>query len=280
MKSADLVVSVLAAASLVPTNDALAQEQLEFPTRVFSGVGWGQSRFVADFDRDGALDVLVMGPSGTQLHRGDGHGAFGPAIVSTLTNAISPGVKVAVRDFNGDGRDDLCGSRLDGGSSLGGTIDTYFGAANGQFGGPASTAVGETPRGLCAGDFDADGIADIAYAQGYAGGLRFARGDGSGRFTSTVRTPVPAGFSFAYRIQVDRFDRDQRDDVAFLPPYGSGTYSSTPLAICLRRLDGAFLEPIYVPLGYEVQPFVTADVDNDGRADLFHTDATTYRPTS
>ena len=67
----------------------------------------GPSAFrVADFNRDGKLDLLTASPYGMTLSLGRGDGTF-QALDQFDTTSRVGGALVAVADFNGDGRPDL-----------------------------------------------------------------------------------------------------------------------------------------------------------------------------
>jgi hypothetical protein len=61
---------------------------------------------LADFDRDGDLDVLLTFASGLQLLPGNGDGTFGPSLQIDATRR-SQGTCTAVADFNNDGKPDI-----------------------------------------------------------------------------------------------------------------------------------------------------------------------------
>jgi hypothetical protein len=143
---------------------------------------------VGDFNEDGNLDLMVAGGSGSSysvsLLLGNGSGGFSSS--TSLTNTPwtnnSAGVTdMVVADFNGDGHLDLL-------------TDCYscenFALFKGNGDGTFQAVVGgyppqpNLPWGLAVGDWNGDGIPDIAFAApGTSGGQVYvALNDGTGTF--------------------------------------------------------------------------------------------------
>ena len=182
----------LAAAELDPADSRI--------TRPGSGdYEWGEVLASGDFDADGFEDLVIADPSeGEQGAPSNGsilifYGARDGQLFSlTLIGggngacAASPtaglGTALAVGDFNGDGADDLAASmpgqdvtRADSSTADGaGTVVVFFGLAGGFLGDstclhlelpdlPVAALDGDAfGSALAAGDFDADGAADLA----------------------------------------------------------------------------------------------------------------------
>lgn len=115
-----------------------------------------------DFNEDGAIDLaMTMNTStnGLAILRGLGDGTFASAV--RYAAGATPGA-VKIGDFNGDGVVDLvlanrsgsAVSYLQGGSSAG--------AGTGTFGPPLAIPTGADPSGLAWGDFNDDGLPDLA----------------------------------------------------------------------------------------------------------------------
>ncbi|HEV2914291.1 MAG TPA: FG-GAP-like repeat-containing protein [Pyrinomonadaceae bacterium] len=112
---------------------------------------------VADFNKDGKLDlaVAIEGGSGVAIMAGNGLGGF------TVSKRIFVGSfpqNVLVRDLNGDGKEDLVVSTSDATNLV-----MLYGDGLGGFGPLKYYAVqtGAHPRGVRAGDFNGDGRLDL-----------------------------------------------------------------------------------------------------------------------
>lgn len=115
----------------------------------------------------------------------------------------------------GNGDDDDDGSNgSDGSGSNGGS-----GSHSDSCGGLSRPwlATGQQPNGVVSGDFDRDGILDLAVSNGLDGTVSVMRGLGGGRFAPKADYPVSAGTS---GLAVADFDRDGKLDVLVGANYG------------------------------------------------------------
>ncbi|MFC8424456.1 FG-GAP-like repeat-containing protein [Streptomyces sp. NPDC057236] len=197
-------------------------------------------------------------------------------------NATAADARTVRHDYNGDGRSDIAAwyDYGDGHDAM----RTFLAGTDGGF--PAPGVGWETGAGnfradhmkRLTGDFDGDGIGDIAAFYGYDDGRVTAftwlgRGDGTfaGHFPSW--TAAPGNWTFAnMTAEAGDFNGDGRDDIAVWYDYDNG---DDKLFTLLARADGGFSSHFSSferteADGWDVKrmKFATGDFDGDGRDDL------------
>ncbi len=121
-------------------------------------------------------------------------------------------------------------------------------------------AVGNVPAAVARGDFNGDGIADLAIANGADNTVQILLGNGAGGFTGG--SPIAVG-SDPVAIAVGDFNGDGKPDLAV------ANYNDNTLTILLGDGAGGFAvtgSPIGV--GDNPDALVVADFNGDGVADL------------
>jgi hypothetical protein len=113
-----------------------------------------------DFNGDGKIDLAVADDAGISILLGNGNGTFQAAIPFPLSHAAP---NLAVADLNGDGKDDVVIT-----DRVTNQVGIYLSTGNGNLTatGGGLFGLGATPMALTIGDFDRDGIPDIAVALG------------------------------------------------------------------------------------------------------------------
>jgi hypothetical protein len=187
-----LVVTSLWLAVLPGNGDGTFQTAVITPA-TFSG---SQPRplVVADVNGDGIPDVVVADPATYSLFVFLGNGDDTFRLASRVPTGASP-TSVAAGDLNGDGRVDL----VVGNQSLSGTFSVFNSNGDGTFQAPVvfqPRAFPGTISAVAVGDFNGDGIMDIAAANNLSNQVFLILGSGHGAFQSPIAYDVGAYPSF------------------------------------------------------------------------------------
>ncbi|MCA8960337.1 MAG: VCBS repeat-containing protein [Planctomycetes bacterium] len=157
-----------------------------------------QSVAVADFDEDGVFDVVLASPLSDTLEvrYGIGNGFFsGP-----LTHSVDFPFHVLASDLDLDGHADVVTANL-----LDGSFSFMYGDGLGHFTAVESQAIGGSPIAVAVGDFDENGVRDLAFADFSAGEIRTCLGNGARGFGAavTVVDDLPAA-SFVICVDMNQ----------------------------------------------------------------------------
>jgi hypothetical protein len=223
-----------------------------------------------DFNGDGVLDLVAADEeaAGVSLLFGQGSGGAGNGTFTVgprLAVSSSPW-EIAVGDFNADGVPDLAVACAGGDLSvlIGHGTD---GVPDGTFAAAVTYAIGTPLHGVATGDFDSNGILDLALG-GNTGvsvlpGLGSGgRGDGSfGAQTTYACEGSPAG------VATGDFDADGITDLA-VANSGSGSVSVLRGSGAAGQGDGTFLPAVHYACGTSPSVVVVGDWNGDGAADL------------
>jgi FG-GAP-like repeat len=134
-----------------------------------------------------------------------------------------------------------------------------------------SQPVGHFPIAVITGDFNSDGIVDVAVADagdpasGDPGDVAILLGTGDGTFRPA--THFPAGMN-PFAIVVGDFNGDGKADLAVTDLGDRRTGGKGTVAISLGNGDGSFQTPVSYPAGTLPGALAVADFNGDGKLDL------------
>ncbi len=216
---------------------------------------------VADFNGDGVADLAVANQNSNNVTVLLGNGSGGSTAASGSPFAVgTQPVSVAVADFNGDGIADLAVANW--GSN---NVTVLLGNGSGGFAAASGSpfAAGTLPPSVAVGDFNGDGIADLAVANSGDNTVSVLLGNGDGTFTVASGSPFAVG-SGPVSVAVADFSGDGIADLAVANHLG-GT-----VTVLLGNGSGGFTAASGSPFpagGYPVSVAV-GDFNGDGKTDL------------
>jgi hypothetical protein len=220
-----------------------------------------ESIALADFNRDGKLDVVVAlnqgfgsGPGQVEVLLGNGNGTFQTPVTLTVSGMYPEAV--ATGDLNGDGIPDVAGVMVSGiGAST--TLAVFLSKSDGTFQNArtfAMQSVAGAQSSLVIADFNHDGKPDIAaVSDGTSQTIDVLLGDGRGNFTEAPVLPVTEE-NLPVSLAAEDVNGDGnpvlfvahccgQTDVTYFQSNGDGTFQaeqqlasgSSPMAIAATR---------------------------------------------
>jgi hypothetical protein len=196
---------------LLGNGDGTFRAHVEYPTGGFPGIV-----AVGDLNGDGKADLVVtINSAGGSVNvlLGNGNGTF-QAPVAYAAGLLYPS-GLAIGDFNGDGKPDLVVDHADS-VFFGSSVSVLIGNGDGSFQAPVEYATGGTPTLAGIGDFNGDGILDLA-VNARAISLDILLGNGDGTFQPYAEYGKGEVWSSA---TIADFNGDGALDVGFILPFG------------------------------------------------------------
>ncbi len=240
---------------LLGVGNGTFQEHVDFPvgsepTSVATG----------DFNGDGSLDLVVTNfhANTVSVLLGKGDGTFNAAVNYSVGHGP---ISVAVADLNGDKKLDLVVvNETDNNASV--LLGNGDGTFNPQVAYP--TGVGGNPLSVVIGDFNGDGIPDLAVADFQTQQVSVLLGNGDGSFQTVKAYPTGANPS---SIVAADFNGDGKLDLALTStPLGSSP--GNLVSLLLGNGDGTFGAPALFGAGYLSYSSAVGDFNRDGTPDL------------
>ncbi|CAM4827581.1 unnamed protein product [Rotaria magnacalcarata] len=213
---------------------------------------------VTDFNNDSQLDIAVANSiiDNIILLYGQRSGTFGNQTTYATGIGSNP-QSVISGDLNNDHRPDIVIS-----NSGTGSVGVLLRADNGAFGTVItfSTGFGSKPQSVAVGDFDNNGLLDIAVAHNGLANVGLFFGSGNGTFSSQRTYSLGSGF-FPVWIGVGDFNSDSRLDITTIDNIGHR------IAVLLGSANGSF-ENKMTYLNRLLGWATIGDFNNDSRLDV------------
>lgn len=233
----------------------------------FSGYGETYSVATGDFNGDGIPDVVVgqaynYGSTGVTVYLAKGDGSFYPGVSYGASDDLG---YVAVADFNGDGKLDIAAT-----DSQGGVVQIFLGNGDGTFsiGGayPTDTGEGPYPQNVVTGDFNQDGVIDLAIANEDTSSVGVLLGKGDGTFAPAVSYTVGEGY-YPNSITAADLNGDGFVDLGV-----TASVDGPPVAVVILLANndksGTFQAATYFNVDGIPDYVAFGDLNKDGKADL------------
>jgi hypothetical protein len=209
---------------------------------------------LADLDRDGRLDVLVLDATTGQLltRLGRGDGTFRAGVIERV---VSPERWFAVGDVDEDRVPDVVLAR----SSE--QLDLRLGRGDGAFEDAVAIPVSaeQSLAEVELIDVDRDGHQDIVVAVTFAQAIAVLRGTGDGAFDAAVLVATPGR---PRRIAAADLDGDE------FPELVAECGVQNQIVVCSNRGDGTFAAGVATAIGAWSRDLAVGDLDGDGAADV------------
>jgi hypothetical protein len=216
---------------------------------------------VADFNGDGAPDVVGVVENGIGFMSGNGDGSF--QFVERALTAMDNLRGFAAADFDGDGVLDLMGVAS---GTQSGYVLFYKGSGTGTFAAGVPNPVGGYPAHIVTGDFDGDKHVDVAVmgANNTPPSIHLLYSNGNGMFQPALAIPTTLSINNEIVLLAVDLNGDGSDDLV------SSTYYSPNVTVSIsgganRSFSAAYDVPIALA---GVGALAAGDFNEDGKQDV------------
>jgi hypothetical protein len=242
--------------AVTQTVNATAGNGFQSPVTYATGNSDPWNMAAGDFNGDGHMDLAVtdIGSSVLAVFLGNSDGTFQAAVPYSVGTTPTG---VAVADLNGDGLPDLIVTNY-----TSNNIGVLLGVGAGAFAAQVTYGIGpdgSNPSLVAVGDFNRDGIPDLAVTNRSTGIVVVLMGIGDGTFQAPV--PYAVGTAPA-SVAVGDFNHDGYADLAVV------NQTSGNVSVLLGNADGTFQTAVNYEVGASPTVVVVADFNNDGSPDL------------
>ena len=230
-------------------------------------VGFGAAIAVGDFNGDGIPDLAVSNSASgyvVTILLGNGDGTFnvGASVPVPQWSIVPQGI--VAMDFNGDGNTDLAVTSANNNSPSSYVVTILLGKGDGTFTQGQTYNTGNGDQSLVGGDFNGDGVPDLAIANYYDDTVTILLGKGDGTFaTPAAQVTLPATGASPFAIVAGDFNNDGKLDLA------TANYHGDTVTILLGNGDGTFAAASSAPAtGSGPDGLVAGDFNGDGLPDI------------
>jgi hypothetical protein len=215
---------------------------------------------VGDFNGDGKADLAVANSYDVQyagsvsILLGNGNGTVQTHVDYPVGNSA---IRVAVGDFNGDGKADLAVTSYS--SDLSGFVSILLGNGDGTFQTHVDYATGGAPVAVTIGDFNGDGKVDLAVPNWSYNSVVVLLGNGNGTFQTHVDYATGNG---SFSVAEGDFNGDAKADLAVTNLFDNS------ISVLLGNGDGTFQTHVDYAAGNSPTSMVGGEFNGDAKADL------------